>query len=61
VTSASNGGRVGGQRGFLRYPVTDETCTADGIGRFNHFEGGKIEWSPGGGARATRMVSIDDA
>ena len=106
-------GRVGGHRGFLRYPITDETGTPDGVGRFNHFEGGsiywtpgtgakevhgairdlwqgmgwerswlgyptsdehdmpggraslfqggKIEWTPGGGARATRMVSIDDA
>ena len=35
---------------FLGYPVTDETTTPDGIGRFNHFEGGSIYWSPDTGA-----------
>lgn len=43
-------GRVGGHRGFLRYPVTDETGTPDGVGRFNHFEGGSIYWTPRTGA-----------
>jgi hypothetical protein len=36
---------------FLGYPVTDETTTPDGIGRFNHFEGGSIYWSPDTGAQ----------
>jgi uncharacterized protein with LGFP repeats len=44
-------GRVGGHRGFLHYPITDETGTPDGVGRFNHFEGGSIYWTPGTGAR----------
>ena len=36
---------------FLGYPVTDETGTPDGIGRFNHFEkGGSIYWTPEHGA-----------
>jgi uncharacterized protein with LGFP repeats len=43
-------GRVGGHRGFLGYPVTDETGTPDGVGRFNHFEGGSIYWTPSTGA-----------
>jgi uncharacterized protein with LGFP repeats len=44
-------GRVGGHRGFLHYPVTDETGTPDGVGRFNHFEGGSIYWTPETGAK----------
>lgn len=37
---------------FLGYPVTDETGTPDGIGRFNHFEKGSIYWTPRHGAFA---------
>lgn len=36
--------------GHLGYPVTDETGTPDGMGRFNHFEGGSIYWTPETGA-----------
>jgi uncharacterized protein with LGFP repeats len=39
-----------GERGFLGYPVTDETGTPDGVGRFNHFQGGSIYWTPQTGA-----------
>ncbi len=39
-------GRLGWEAGFLGFPVTDETKTPDGIGRFNHFEGGSIYWKP---------------
>ncbi len=39
-------GRLGGTSGFLGFPTTDETGTPDGVGRFNHFEGGSIYWSP---------------
>jgi uncharacterized protein with LGFP repeats len=35
-----------GTGGFLKYPVTDELGTPDGRGRFNHFEGGSIYWTP---------------
>ncbi len=38
------------EKGVLRYPVTDETKTPDGIGRYNHFQGGSIYWSPATGA-----------
>jgi endonuclease/exonuclease/phosphatase family metal-dependent hydrolase len=38
------------ERGFLGYPVSDETVTPDGRGRYNHFQGGSIYWSPETGA-----------
>lgn len=41
---------LGWERSFLGYPVTNETTTADGVGRFNHFQGGSIFWSPFSGA-----------
>ncbi|WP_210418914.1 polysaccharide deacetylase family protein [Pseudarthrobacter sp. NIBRBAC000502770] len=41
---------LGGPAGFLGFPVTDETGTPDGVGRFNHFAGGSIFWSPATGA-----------
>lgn len=30
--------------------MTNELGTPDGFGRFNHFQGGSIYWSPGTGA-----------
>jgi hypothetical protein len=41
---------LGWQAGLLGYPTTDETGTPDGVGRFNHFQGGSIYWTPGTGA-----------
>lgn len=41
---------LGWERSFLGYPTTDETATPDGIGRYNHFQGGSIFWSPSTGA-----------
>ena len=41
---------LGGPLGFLGAPTTDETSTADGAGRFNHFENGSIYWHPSIGA-----------
>jgi hypothetical protein len=38
--------RVGLSSGFLGHPITDETVTPDGIGRYNHFQNGSIYWSP---------------
>lgn len=38
--------QCGGSGGFLGYPVTDELGCPDGTGRFNHFEGGSIYWTP---------------
>jgi uncharacterized protein with LGFP repeats len=42
--------RLGGSGSFLGYPMTDETGCPDGVGRFNHFEGGSIYWTPETGA-----------
>ncbi|HWD03344.1 MAG TPA: nucleoside hydrolase [Amycolatopsis sp.] len=45
---------LGWERSVLGYPITDETGTPDGIGRYNHFSrnGGSIYWTPGTGAHA---------
>ena len=44
---------LGWERSPLGYPVTDETVTPDGVGRFNHFSnGGSIYWTPATGAWA---------
>src|SRR5919199_153072 len=40
--------KKGGTRGMA--PLTDETGTPDGVGRFNHFAGGSIYWTPETGA-----------
>lgn len=37
---------LGWENSRLKYPTTDEIITPDGKGRFNHFEGGSIYWSP---------------
>lgn len=37
---------LGGQKGFLGAPLTDETATPDGVGRYNHFQHGSIYWRP---------------
>lgn len=42
--------QLGWERGFLGYPLTDETGTPDGVGRYNHFQHGSIYWTPGTGA-----------
>jgi uncharacterized protein with LGFP repeats len=41
---------LGAEASVLGYPTTDETGTPDGIGRFNHFEGGSIYWTANTGA-----------
>ena len=42
--------RFGYEGGRLGFPVTNESGTPDGAGRFNHFEGGSVYWSPRSGA-----------
>ena len=37
---------MGWERSFLGYPATDESTTPDGVGRYNHFQGGSIYWTP---------------
>jgi LGFP repeat-containing protein/insecticidal crystal toxin P42 protein len=41
---------LGWERSFLGYPLTDETETPDGFGRYNHFQGGSIYWTLDTGA-----------
>ncbi len=42
---------MGWETSVVGYPVTDETGTPDGIGRFNHFSNdGSIYWTPDTGA-----------
>ena len=41
---------LGAEKSILGFPVTDETGTPDGVGRFNHFEQGSIYWTPASGA-----------
>ncbi len=38
--------RLGWEKSFLGYPLTDETSTPDEKGRYNHFQGGSIYWHP---------------
>lgn len=45
--------------GFLGFPLTDETGTPDGIGRYNHFEGGSIYWTPDTGAHSVQGAIRD--
>lgn len=40
--------------GELGFPTTDESGLPCGVGRFNHFDGGSIYWSPGNGARIVK-------
>jgi hypothetical protein len=45
---------LGGAASPLGLPVTDETGTPDGEGRFNHFQGGSIYWTARNGAAMVR-------
>jgi len=40
----------GGSTSVLGFPVGDETGCPDGVGRFQHFQGGSIYWTPSTGA-----------
>ncbi len=41
---------LGGNAGFLGSPVIPESPTPDGVGRFRHYQGGSIYWTPATGA-----------
>ncbi|MDQ6648650.1 MAG: alpha/beta hydrolase-fold protein [Actinomycetota bacterium] len=47
---AAHYGELGGPAGPLGAPVTRELATPDGAGRYNHFTGGSIYWTPWSGA-----------
>jgi uncharacterized protein with LGFP repeats len=49
-------GAIGWETSTLGYPTTDELPTPNRFGRFNHFEGGSIYWSPATGAHAVGTV-----
>lgn len=42
---------MGAEKSLLGYPVTDELTSPNGRGRYNHFQGGTIYWTPETGAR----------
>ena len=44
--------RLGGPASLLGLPLTNELATPTKFGRFNHFQGGSIYWSPATGARS---------
>jgi len=50
---------LGAESSFLGYPVTDESGTPDGIGRFNHFQAGSIYWTPATGAHEVHGLIRD--
>ena len=43
---------LGGPAGVLGGPLTDELATPSGYGRYNHFAGGSVYWTPATGAWA---------
>jgi len=45
--------------GFLGYPLTNEQPSADGVGRYNNFQGGAIYWSPTTGAQSVQGAIRD--
>lgn len=49
---------LGWENSFLGFPVTDETATPDGFGRFNFFQGGAIYFHPNLGTFAVpKMIA----
>lgn len=41
---------MGAELSRLGYPMTNESTTPDGVGRYNHFQNGSIYWTPATGA-----------
>ncbi|MEO8701244.1 MAG: hypothetical protein ABI867_14435 [Kofleriaceae bacterium] len=50
---------VGWEAGALGYPMSNETRTADGTGRFSVFQRGSIYWKPQTGAHEVRGAIRD--
>jgi uncharacterized protein with LGFP repeats len=50
---------MGWENSYLGFPVTDETATPDGFGRFNFFEGGAIYYHPHLGTFAVPRLIAD--
>jgi hypothetical protein len=51
--------QLNGPEGFLGFPTTNELTTPDGAGRYNHFEGGSIYWTPQTGAHEVHGLIRD--
>ena len=49
---------LGFERGFLGYPVTDETDLGVHNGRFSNFQNGQIAWSPASGAAVSAARKV---
>jgi uncharacterized protein with LGFP repeats len=45
---------LGWENSALGYPTTNEMVTPNGVGRYNHFQGGSVYWTPTTGAREVR-------
>ena len=50
---------LGAEASILGYPRTDESGTPDGVGRYNHFQGGSIYWTPGTSAHEVHGLIRD--
>ena len=50
---------LGGQNGFLGYPLTDEICGLVGAGCYQLFQGGSVYWSGASGAFSVRGAIRD--
>jgi uncharacterized protein with LGFP repeats len=52
--------QLGGPAGVLGFPVTDETGTPDGVGRFNRFQYGSMYWTAATGAHEVHgWISVE--
>jgi hypothetical protein len=50
---------LGGSDGFLVNPTGPEAGTPDGYGRFRHFQGGSIYWTPDTGAKEVHGAILE--
>jgi uncharacterized protein with LGFP repeats len=50
---------IGWERSPIGYPTTGDARTGDGVGWYNHFQGGTIIWGPATGARDVRGAIRD--
>jgi len=50
---------LGAEASILGYPLTDESGTPDGRGRFNHFQGGSVYWTSDTGAHEVHGLLRD--
>jgi uncharacterized protein with LGFP repeats len=51
--------KLGWENSALGFPITNELVAPDRVGRFNHFAGGSIYWTPSTGAHEVRGAIRD--